>query len=75
MSPYIPKKNTCLKEAISPKRRLIATMRCFSNRQKLQGYEVCYENISPIIREIIMEACAAIIKGLNNYIQVSVHLL
>jgi hypothetical protein len=45
-----------------------------SNRQKLRGYEVFYENISPIITEIIiLETCAAIVKGFNNYIQVSVH--
>jgi hypothetical protein len=73
VSPYIQKKNTRLREAISQKRRLIATLRYLATGRSFEDMKVSMRRSPQSLGKIIMETCAAIIKGLNNYIQVSVH--
>ena len=72
--PCIQKK-THLREAISPKRRLIATMRYLATGRSIEDIKFSMRIFPQLLRKIIMENCAAIIKALNNYTQVTAHLL
>jgi hypothetical protein len=51
VSPYIHKKNTCFEGGNLTKMETYCYNEILSNRQKLRGYVVFYENISPVIRE------------------------
>jgi hypothetical protein len=75
VTPYIQKKNTRLREAISAKRRLIATLRYLATGRSFEDMKFAMRISPQSLGKIITESCAAIIKGLNNYTQVSVHLL
>jgi hypothetical protein len=75
VSPYIQKKNTRLSEAISPKQRLIAALSYLATGRSFKDMKFSMRISPQSLWKTIMETCAAITKGLNNYIQISVHLL
>jgi len=75
VSPYIEKKDTCMREAIPPKLRLIATLRYLATGRSFEDMKFSLRISPQALGKIIIETCVAIRKGLNNYIQVSLHLL
>jgi len=52
-----------------------ATLRYLATGSSFEDMKFSMRIPPQSLRKIIMETCAAIIQGLNNYIQVSVHLL
>lgn len=71
VSPYILKQDTCMRLAITPEQRLIATLRYLATGRSLQDLKFT-TGISPqALGIIIPETCSAIIKVLQkDYIKV-----
>ena len=72
LSPYISKKDTCMRPAIPAEQRLIATLRYLATGRNLQDIKFT-TGISPqALGHIIPDTCCAIIQVLQkDYIRVS----
>ncbi|PNF20983.1 hypothetical protein B7P43_G09497 [Cryptotermes secundus] len=65
----IGKKDTVLREAISPHVRLIATLRFLATGRSFQDLTFSMRVSPQALGEIIIETCVAIRKALQNFIQ------
>ena len=72
VSPLIEKKDTCMREAISPHERLSATLRFLATGRTYSDLKFTTIISQPSLSAIILETCAAIYKCLGpKYLKVS----
>ncbi|PIO23102.1 hypothetical protein AB205_0125870 [Aquarana catesbeiana] len=72
LTPYITKQDTCMWQAITPKQRLIATLRYLVTGRSLQDLKFTTGISHQALGIIIPETCSAIIQVLQkDYIKVS----
>ncbi|CAH1990330.1 unnamed protein product [Acanthoscelides obtectus] len=69
VTPYIQKKDTILREAISPKQRLFATLRYLASGLTFEGLKFETAIAAQTLGHIIIETCEAIIKVLKKYLK------
>ncbi|PIO16536.1 hypothetical protein AB205_0079210, partial [Aquarana catesbeiana] len=71
LSPYISRQDTCMRQAITPEQRLVATLQYLATGRSLQDLKFS-TGISPqALGIIIPETCSAIIQVLQkDYIKV-----
>lgn len=72
VTPFIEKKDTVLREAISPRVRLIATLRFLATGRSFEDLKFSMRVSPQALGKIIIETCVAIRKSLQNCIQVSI---
>ena len=66
LTPYISRQDTCMRQAITPEQRLVATLRYLATGRSLQDLKFS-TGISPqALGIIIPETCSAIIQVLQN---------
>lgn len=70
VAPFIGKKDTFLREAISPVIRLIVTLRFLATGRSFKDLTFSMRVSPQALGEIIIETCVAIQKALQNFIQV-----
>jgi len=70
VSPFIVKKDTVMRKAISPHERLSATLRFLATGRSFKDMEFSTAISKPALCKIIPETCEAIYKVLKKYIQV-----
>ncbi|PIO23101.1 hypothetical protein AB205_0125870 [Aquarana catesbeiana] len=71
LTPYITKQDTCMWQAITPKQRLIATLRYLVTGRSLQDLKFTTGISHQALGIIIPETCSAIIQVLQkDYIKV-----
>lgn len=70
VSPFIAKKDTVMRKAISPHERLSATLRFLATGRSFKDMEFSTAISKPALCKIIPETCEAIYKVLKKYIQV-----
>ncbi|CAH1964688.1 unnamed protein product [Acanthoscelides obtectus] len=69
VTPYIQKKDTILREAISPKQRLFATLGYLASGLTFEGLKFETAIAAQTLGHIIIETCEAIIKVLKKYLK------
>ena len=71
VSPHIYKQDTQLRDAISPKQRLFATLRYLASGLTYEALKFETVIAAQTLGQIIIQTCEAIINVLKKYIQVS----
>ncbi|XP_071054722.1 putative nuclease HARBI1 [Onthophagus taurus] len=69
ITPLIEKQHTIMREAISPKQRLFATLRYLTSGLTYEGLKFETAIAAQTLGKIIIETCDAIIKVLKKYIK------
>lgn len=70
ITPLIQKEDTILRDAISPKQRLFATLRYLASGLTFEGLKFETAIAAQTLGEIVIETCEAIIMVLKKYIKV-----
>ena len=71
VTPLVQKEDTILRDAISPKQRLFATLRYLGSGLTFEGLKFETAIAAQTLGKIVIETCEAIIKVLKKYIKVS----
>lgn len=71
IKPIIIKKDTFMRDAISPETRLSITLRYLANGNSFEDLKFFYAVSPQSIGIIVIETCDAIVKVLKDYIKVS----
>lgn len=72
VAPFITKKDTIMRDAISSHVRLIATLRFLATGRSYEDLKFSMRVSPQALGDIIIETCVAIQKALKDYIRVSV---
>lgn len=73
VSPLITKKSTCMREPISPARRLISTLKFLATGRNFEDLKFSMRISPQALSKIVIETCEAIISALKVYIHVSTY--
>lgn len=71
VTPYITKKDTCMRKAITPHHRLMTTIRYLASGRSLQDMKFSARISPQCLGELIPETCRALCKALNGFCKVS----
>lgn len=66
VSPLIERKNTIFREAISPRERLMITLRYLATGETFKSLSYMFRVSQPCISGIVPETCEAIFKSLKD---------
>lgn len=71
ITPPIQKKNTIMRDAITPSERLSATLRFLASGQSYEDLKLLTHISVQCLGKLILETCEAIVVALKPFIQVS----